>query len=277
MLAAQRHSRISQAVQGGGVVSTVELANSLGVSAETIRRDFAELEGKGLLMRVRGGATRTDHLSSEPPFVERFGSAGEAKAVIGSLAAELLRPGQTVVIDVGTTATHVARALVGNFSGVVLTCSIQVANELSEATGIEVHLSSGRMRAGDLALSGPTTQSFFEDVYADVAFLGSGGVHAEAGLTDFYLDECHVRRTIMRNSATHYVLADSTKLQRIAPYRVAPLERVDRLITDQQPPEELERAITVSGGEVIRPGLPPAETGHAGARERGNGTDEERT
>lgn len=275
MLAAERHSRISQAVQGGRVVSTVELADSLGVSAETIRRDFAELEGKGLLTRVRGGATRTDHLSSEPPFVERFGSAGEAKSVIGDLAAELVRPGQTVVIDVGTTATHVARALAGSFSGVVLTCSVLVANELSEAGDIEVHLSSGRMRRGDLALSGPVTQRFFEDVYADVAFLGSGGVHAETGLTDFYLDECHVRRTIMRNSATHYALADTTKLQRIAPYRVAPLERIGGLITDQRPPEELERAITAAGAEVIRPGQPSGGTGRADGREQGNGTEED--
>ncbi|WP_073791415.1 DeoR/GlpR family DNA-binding transcription regulator [Streptomyces sp. CB01580] len=254
MLAAERHALISQAIQEGRVVSTAELADTLDVSTETIRRDFAELESKGLLVRVRGGATRTDHLSDEPPFRERNSAAGEAKAVISALAAELVRPGQTVVIDVGTTAMHVARALAKNFTGVVLTCSVPVVNELAEATGIEVHLSAGRMRRGDLALSGPVTQRFFEDVYADVAFLGSGGVHDEAGLTDFHLDECHVRRVIMQNSAVNYVLADGSKFQRIAPYRVAPLEHIDGLITDQRPPEELARTLAAAGSRVIRPG-----------------------
>lgn len=257
MLAAERHALISQAIQEGRVVSTAELADTLDVSTETIRRDFAELETKGLLVRVRGGATSTDHLSDEPSFGERSSAAGEAKEAIGTLAAELVRPGQTVVIDVGTTAMHVARALAQNFTGVVLTCSVLVANELASATGIEVHLSSGRMRRGDLALSGPVAQRFFEDVYADVAFLGSGGVHDEAGLTDFHLDECHVRRVIMRNSAVHYVLADSSKLQRIAPYRVAPLEQLDSLITDQRPPEQLLSALNAAGGRAVWPGHVP--------------------
>ncbi|MFF0449928.1 DeoR/GlpR family DNA-binding transcription regulator [Streptomyces sp. NPDC004609] len=266
MLSVERHALISQAIQEGRVVSTAELADTLRVSAETIRRDFAELEAKGLLVRVRGGATRTDHLSNEPSFGERFGAAAEAKSVIGKLAAGLVRPGQTVVIDVGTTAMHVARALAGNFTGVVLTCSVLAANELAEATGIEVHLSAGRMRRGDLALSGPLAQRFFEDVYADVAFLGSGGVHDEAGLTDFHLDECHVRRVIMRNSAMTYVLADSSKLQRVAPYRVAPLEQTGGLITDRQPPGELTRALTGAGGRVIWPGHLPDDAGGTGRR-----------
>ncbi|TCP48473.1 DeoR family transcriptional regulator [Tamaricihabitans halophyticus] len=253
MLAAERHARIAQAVQGDRVVSTVELAELLRVSTETIRRDLAELETKGLLRRVRGGATRTNHLGDEAPFAERSGSANEAKSVIGTLALSVLQPGQTVVIDVGTTAMQVARALAGEFTGVVLTCSVLVANELAEASGIEVHLSAGRMRKGDLALSGPAAQNFFDDVFADVAFLGSGGVHAEAGLTDFYLDECHVRRIIMRNSAMNYVLADSGKHQRIAPYRVAPLEQTGGVITDRYPPEELARTITGAGGRIICP------------------------
>ncbi|PXY28968.1 DeoR/GlpR transcriptional regulator [Prauserella sp. PE36] len=262
MLVVERHARITQAIQSGSVVSTTELATLLGVSTETIRRDLAELEAKGALVRVRGGAMRTGHVSDEPPFVERSGTGTEAKEAIGRLAAEQVEPGQTVVIDVGTTAMHVARALAaGGFSGVVITCSILVANELADVSDIEVQLSPGRMRHGDRALSGPATQTYFEDVFADVAFLGSGGVHADAGLTDFYFDETHVRRVIMRHSAANYVLADGSKHQRIAPYRVAPLSDIDAVITDQEPPAELERAVTRASGQIIRPRADAAPEG----------------
>ncbi|OPG05170.1 DeoR/GlpR family DNA-binding transcription regulator [Microbispora sp. GKU 823] len=254
MLPAQRHQRIIEALGRKGTVRTEDLAALLGVSHETVRRDLAILERRALLVRVHGGATSAPSGTGEElSYLERSTSQSEAKAVIGELAAQLLRPGQTVVIDVGTTAVHVARAVPPSFRGVVATCSLLVAAELAGRPGVEVLVAGGRVRQGDLAVSNAHTLGFFQDLRADVAFLGSGGVDAEAGLTDYFLDEVATKRVILANTARTYVLADSSKHGRVAAYRVCALDDLSGLITDGEPPSALASALVRAGAEVINP------------------------
>lgn len=253
MLAAERHSRIADAVQRVRTISTDELARELNVSPETIRRDLVELERRGRLRRVHGGATSatTDTSMEEASFTERRGLALAAKSAIGRAAAELVRPGQTLVIDVGTTAEEVAKALPGDFHGTVATCSLRVASELAGRAGVTVLVCGGRVRGGDLACSNAQAVAFFADLRADIAFLGSGGVDPVAGLTDYYLDEVATRRTIIRNAGRAYVLADSTKLGRLAPHRVCGFDALDGLITETPPTEPIASAVQRAGGVVI--------------------------
>ncbi|MGW0588560.1 DeoR/GlpR family DNA-binding transcription regulator [Streptosporangium sp. NPDC002607] len=253
VLPAERHARIGEALRISRVVSTDDLAHELGVSAETIRRDFVALERQGRLSRVHGGATITlgQAAGEEAPFAERTGTAADAKTRIGRAAAGLVHPGQTVVIDVGTTAVQVARALPLDFTGTVATCSLLVAAELSERPGIEVLVCGGRLRGGDLALSNSVAQAFFADLNPDVAFLGSGGVDAAAGLTDYYLDEIAVRKIVLRNATRSYVLADSSKFGLVARHRVAELGELGGLITEAEPPSGIQDAITRGGGVMV--------------------------
>ncbi|WP_169978404.1 DeoR/GlpR family DNA-binding transcription regulator [Microbispora sp. H10836] len=254
MLPAQRHQRIIEALGRKGTVRTEDLAALLGVSHETVRRDLAILERRALLVRVHGGATAAPSGTGEElSYLERSTSQSEAKAVIGELAARLLRPGQTVIIDVGTTAVHVARALPPFFRGVVATCSLLVAAELAGRPGVEVLVAGGRVRQGDLAVSNAHTLGFFQDLRADVAFLGSGGVDAEAGLTDYFLDEVATKRVILAGTARTYVLADSSKHGRVAAYRVCALDGPSGLITDAEPSPELASALVRAGAQVINP------------------------
>lgn len=254
MLPAQRHQRIIEALGRKGTVRTEDLAALLGVSHETVRRDLAILERRALLVRVHGGATSAPSGTGEElSYLERSTSQSEAKAVIGELAAQLLRPGQTVIIDVGTTAVHVARAVPPSFRGVVATCSLLVAAELAGRPGVEVLVAGGRVRQGDLAVSNAHTLGFFQDLRADVAFLGSGGVDAEAGLTDYFLDEVATKRVILANTARTYVLADSSKHGRVAAYRVCALDGLSGLITDEEPPPALASALVRAGAEMIGP------------------------
>src|SRR5699024_9836258 len=105
VLVAQRHRHIVEALESAASVSTIELARTLRVSQETIRRDLIQLEQHGALRRVYGGAvTLHRQRSSEPPFAQRSAINAEAKRVVGEVAAQLVRPGQTVFVDVGTTA-----------------------------------------------------------------------------------------------------------------------------------------------------------------------------
>lgn len=261
MLPVERHEAIVEAIGTAQAVSTDELVRRLGVSAETVRRDLALLEERGSLRRVHGGAAAVaDRRVIEPSYTERSLIRHQAKAELAQVAAGLLENGQTVVIDIGTSAVAVAQAISRSFTGTVVTPSLPVAVELADRPGIQVLLSGGRVRAGDLACSNAHTKAFFTDIYADIALLGSGGVDAQAGLTDFHLDEIDVRRTIIANSARSYILADSSKLGQVAPYRVCELGAVDGLITECNTSPALTAAIEETGGVVLtaRPGTSDA-------------------
>ena len=251
MLPAERRARILDSLRGTRVVSTEDLAQSLSVSGETIRRDLAGLERQGLLARVHGGAALGSvPAGEEASFAERAASGSEAKERIGRAAAALVEPGQLIVIDVGTTAARVARALPMDLVATVATCSLLAAIELAERPNLEILVCGGRLRGGDLALSNTAAQAFFADLNPDIAFLGSGGVDAR-GVTDFHFDEAMVRKTIVKNAAASYVLADSTKFDRLARHRVAGWDTLAGLITDQDPPTSIRSSITEVGGRIL--------------------------
>lgn len=253
MLATERHSRIVEALAVRRVASTEELASELKVSTETIRRDIRALDSRKMLHRVRGGAAATTAVSGEPVVEERQLLNRPAKEAIGRLAAGMLENGQTVILDLGTTAMEVARAMAPRFRGVVATNSLLVAGELAGRRDIEVLVCGGRVRGGDLALSNAFSVAFFAQLHADIAFVSSGGVDAENGLTDFYLDEVATRQQILRSARRSFTLADSSKFGVVAPYSVAPLGADLGLITDRNPGSELERSIRRKGGVIVCP------------------------
>ena len=109
------------------------------------------------------------------------------------------------------------------------------------------------MRHGDAACFGAQAEAFFADFYADKAFLGSGGVHAQAGLTDYHPPEVATRRTIIAHAAASYVLADSSKLGAIAVHRVCPLSRVTAVLTDSEATAEAIEALASAGCAVLNP------------------------
>ena len=232
MLPTQRRQAILAQVRAQAAVSAEELSRTFAVSVETIRRDLRRLQGAGLLDRVYGGATRPAGRSSEGSFAARTIRNIERKRAIAALAVSLVEPDETIVIDIGTTALEVARALPASFSGRVLTNSVPAAMELSGRADVELMLCGGQVRPGDGACAGAHAEAFFAEFYADRAFLGSGGVHPEAGLTDYYPAEVAVRRTIIAHTAMTYVLADSSKLGVIAVHRVCPLDRLTAVLTD---------------------------------------------
>lgn len=255
MLPTERHARILDAVRLARVVSTEELALQLDVSAETVRRDLVLLESTGRLTRVHGGAATAgpDASSEEAAFSERSTEHRAAKEAIGRAAAALVVPGQTIVIDVGTTALEVARALPGTFRGVVATCSLLVAAELAGRTGVELLVSGGRVRAGDLACSNHQASAFFADLHADVAFLGSGGLDVVAGLTDYHLDEVATRRVMIANATRSFALADTSKIGRTAPHTVCAIADLAGIVAEKALPAALRKAVERGGGTVVTP------------------------
>jgi DeoR family transcriptional regulator, fructose operon transcriptional repressor len=264
MMPTQRRQAILAEVRKANAVSAEELAGMFGVSVETIRRDLRGLRDQGLLELVYGGALSVQ--STEGTFAARSTRHHERKRALAALAASLVQPQDTIIIDIGTTALEVARALPADFCGRVLTNSVPVAMELSARDDIELLLSGGQVRAGDAACYGAQADAFFGQVYADKAFLGSGGVHAEAGLTDYYPHEVATRRMMIAHAGASYVLADSSKLGKVAVHRVCALAQVTAIVTNADNSNiagEAAEALAAADCDILRAAVPepaPAST-----------------
>jgi DeoR family fructose operon transcriptional repressor len=248
MLPEERRLRILEELGARGLVRVDDLVSELDVSAETIRRDLIELERRGELSRVYGGATRTGETAEAS---RREVANPDAKRAIARLAASLVKPHQTLIFDVGTTVTELARALPMDLAGQALTNSLHTAQELARRPNLQLHLAGGEVRTEDLACSGPETEEFIGGFFADVAFLCAGGVHPQAGITDFYPREIAIRRHMVQRSQEQYVLADSSKIGRVALRRVCEVAGVTAIITDDDAPAEAVEALAARGVRVL--------------------------
>lgn len=256
-LPAERRLEILEQVRTRPLVRADDLASQFAVSVETVRRDLTTLEREGLIRRVYGGVTRPVGPPVEAPFEERRLARADQKRAMARVAAALVEPGDIVILDVGTSVAQVAAALPPSYTGLVLTNSLLAATALAGRSGVDIRTSGGRLRSGDLACYGTAAESFFAGFYGGKAFLGSGGVHPEVGLTDYYPDEITMRRIIISQAEATYVMADSSKLGQIAPAKVCDLAQVTAVITDDGVGDalagELERAgVRLLVGEVDR-------------------------
>jgi DeoR/GlpR family transcriptional regulator of sugar metabolism len=246
-----RRDAIAREVDRDGAVRADELAHRFSVSLETIRRDLLALERQGLLRRVFGGARSSGTRTTEPSYEERAVLRLAQKQGMARVAIALVSPGDTLFLDIGTSVAEVARALPPELACRVLTNSMLAANELVDRPLAEVVLSGGRLRKGDLALSGPDAQRFFEGYYADRVFLGSGGLSLTAGLTDYHPDEIAVRRLMIAHAAERFVLADSSKLGHVSLGKVCDLADLTAVITDDGADPATVEALRAVGVEVF--------------------------
>jgi DeoR family glycerol-3-phosphate regulon repressor len=250
-LPAERRLEILQRIKQQPMVRADELAEHFGVSVETIRRDLIALEQDGQTRRVYGGAVRAAPSPFEAPFERRRASNAVQKRAMGRLAASLVEPDDLLLLDVGTSVEQVAAQLPPSFRGRVLTNSLLVVAELASREGIELLASGGRVRAGDLACSGPQAEAFFAGFFGGKAFLGSGAVHPSIGLTDYYPDEIAVRRIILDHAAELYLMADSCKLGQVALAKVCDLDELTAIITDDGIDPETAQAFERAGVRLM--------------------------
>ena len=246
-----RRGEILRLLDEGGRVVVSHLSERLSVSEMTVRRDLEALEREDLLRRVHGGAVPSISLSYEPPHAVRVGQNAAAKEQIGRAAADLLREGETVVIDAGTTALEAARALRGRRNLTVITPSLRVAEVLTDEPGVRLMVTGGEVRAGERSLVGDLAVEPFSSLRFDTALLTVGGVDLEAGLTEYNLEDARVKRAAFASSRRRVVCADATKLGKVAFARVAALGELDVLVTDGSAEPEYVEAIRRTGAGVI--------------------------
>ena len=229
-----RHDTIRRAIEVNGRVSIAELKNRLGVSEVTIREDLKFLESARVLKRIRGGAVATRDGAIEMSLEETSTTNRAEKMAIGAYAASLVKNGQTIIIDVGSTTTELARALSAELLRVVvITNGLNIALGLESLPGISVVVTGGTLRPLQHSLVAPMGTLLLDKLKADVAFLGCNGVDPSRGFTNTNIAEAEIKQAMVRSAEKVVFLADHDKIGQVASAFVTDISGADLLITDE--------------------------------------------
>jgi DeoR/GlpR family transcriptional regulator of sugar metabolism len=230
MLAAERRDFLLARLRATGKVVAKDIAAEIGVAEDNIRRDLREMAAAGLCQRVYGGALPA--AAAEADYATRTAVAADSKNRVAALAATLIPPGGTAILDGGTTALAVASALPADLSATIVTHSPTVAAALVSHPRVDVYVLGGRLFKHSAVTSGAATAEAASRITADVFLLGVTGVHHRAGLTTGDPDEAAMKRTLASRAAETYVLASAEKIGAASPFEVLPLSEVAGIVTD---------------------------------------------
>ena len=252
MLSAERKRAILESIGAEGRVVAAELSQRFEVSEDTIRRDLREMAAEGLVHRVHGGALAV--LPKAPiaaSHAARVEQAPAEKAVIAKAAAGLIRNGQVVTIDGGTTPLQVAEHLPLDLRLTVVSHSLPVLRALAGRPNLELIAVGGTVLGDSLVAAGSVAVDAFRAVRADVCVLGVAGVDVEAGLTALNHPEALVKRAMADGATQVVAVAAADKLGTAGPFAVVPVEQLTHLVTDRAAQPRLLDAFREAGVQVI--------------------------
>jgi DeoR family transcriptional regulator of aga operon len=243
MLIAERRQHILGLVQQHGRVLVDDLSQTLGISRITIRKDLDDLQRRGVLQRTHGGALLPQAGTLfDPSLKEKESQRSEEKLRIAAAAVELVKEGQCVLLDSGTTTTAIARALKKFSRLTVITNAVNIAAELS-STDFEVIMTGGSLRKNSFSLVGPLAEEMLHEMHADILFLGVDGFDLEMGLTTPNMMESRVNRAMVKASTTVVTVCDSTKFNRRSLSKIVDPSAIHHVITDDKLPKATADAI----------------------------------
>ncbi|MBO1077714.1 DeoR/GlpR family DNA-binding transcription regulator [Roseomonas haemaphysalidis] len=248
MRVSERRDRIVELLVEHRRMTVETLARQLGASQETIRRDLTDLAARDRLHKFHGGAMLPDRMA-EDAFALRMAENQSAKQAIGTAAARLFAPGDTLFVDTGSTTLAFATALARRDGLTVITNSVGIAQQMSR-NGNRAFLLGGEHRHEAGENIGPLVLQQLAGFQPDHAVLTVGGITA-SGVHDFDLEEAEIARSMIERSRQVTVLADSSKFDRAALFHLCPLSRLGRLVTDRAPAPPLLAALRGAGVEVI--------------------------
>lgn len=256
--AAKRAEFILQQLSSIGRIDAEQLSQQLQVNSSTIRRDLERLEQQHLLRRVHGGALPADTLAYSAyaydlTFQENMRQQSEEKAQIARAALGLIQPGDTIALSPGTTTTHLARAIrqAQLQPLTVVTNALNIAMELNGLKNITLTLVGGLLLPDFFALVGPLAEQSLSQMYISKAFIGVTGLSPEHGLTGPNQLEALTHRLTVEHALQTIVLADHTKLGRVALHAIAPSTAIHTLVTDHETPEEMLAKFRELGVSVV--------------------------
>ena len=216
------------------------------VSIASIRRDLADLERSGLLKRTHGGAVSNRLTAVEPSLAQKKDQYRAEKAAIADLAASFVEPGDTILLDAGSTTTQIARALRHHRNVVVVTNALNIASELA-ASDLEVIVTGGNLRRGVLSQVGPIAEQTIAGLHVDKLFLAANGVDLTKGVTTPNVLEAQTKRRMVDSARSVILVADHSKFGRATFAHVCGLDRLDAIVTDEGLAERFTAAIAERG------------------------------
>jgi DeoR family glycerol-3-phosphate regulon repressor len=266
MLAAARHSAIIAEVQRERIVRVADLAQMLGVSLMTVRRDIDALDAAGTLEKIHGGAKLPGGAGThEPGFDLKVTQCLEEKAAIAREAAAQVREGMAVGLSAGTTTWALARLLSAGPRITVVTNSMRIADVFHQGSSQSSVILTGGERTPSDALVGPLATSALRQLHLDVLFLGVHGVDPDAGFTTPNVLEAETDRAFVAAARRVVVLADHTKWGTFGISTIAALEEADELISDDGLPGDARRILSERVGRLrLAPADSPASATEAG-------------
>ncbi len=255
--AVTRRRQMLSIIEEQGFARVAELSERFGISEVTARADLDVLADSLAVQRVHGGAVAEQRsTATERAFEASLLDSADEKRGIGRRAAALVESGQAVLLDVGTTTTAVAEALLARDDlrdVVVITNALNIALLLEPGIPrFTVIVTGGTLRPLQHSLVDPLAGTVLDHVRADIAFIGCSGVDARAGVTNINLPEADAKRRMMSTAARTVVVADSSKLGVAQLSRVAPLSEVDSLVTGAEAPRAAVDALVAAGLDVIQ-------------------------
>jgi len=248
MNAKARLGALIELLQRDGQVEVAELADRFGTAEMTVRRDLERVVAMGAARRVHGGAVSLLRRGEELPFAMRAIERTGAKRRIGEAVAGALHDGEAIVLDSGTTAVEVARALAGRRL-TVMPMSLHATAELSSAEPVRVVSPGGELRPGELALIGPLALASVGALRFDTAVLSCCGC-SDGRVTTHDLGDAAVKQAMLSSSARVILAADASKFARTAMAMVCRTAAVDMVVTDTAAPRDALAALRAAGVEV---------------------------
>ena len=249
MIHSKRHGEILRLLNEEGTITIASLAERLGVSLETVRRDVKPLADDGSVLKMHG-AVGLASMVGEAPFERRMRENAEAKRLIARMVAATIRDGESVMLDTGTTTSFLARELLGHRRLTVVTNSSDIARTLATVNGNKVYMAGGELRSDSGAAFGISAIEFVSRFSVDHAVISIGAVDAVAGLTDYALDEAEFARMVLSRGQRSLVITDHTKFGRQGLVRVCGFEAFAELATDQPPPRDIAAALSQAGARL---------------------------
>lgn len=232
MLTPQRKAYILKVLKEQGEVIAKDISEELELSEDTIRRDLRELAAEGKLQRVHGGALPASPAVGD--FAVRQQIAPDGKVAVGRAAAGLVKPGQVVILDGGTTTLQLAKHLPLDLRATVVTHSPTIAVALQEHPAIDVILIGGRLFKHSVVTVGAAAVDAISRIRADTYFMGVTGIHPDAGLSTGDLEEAHIKRALSAAAAETHVLVTAEKVNAASPYVICALSEIDGVVVERR-------------------------------------------
>ncbi len=251
LLSEPRRRRILEWIQEEGSARVRDLAAALQVSEATIRQDLERLENEGHITREHGGAFLNTVPAQVGTMTLHHQEHMEEKRRIGALAADLVKDGETIILDAGTTTTEIALRLVNRRNLTVITNALNIAIILGAVPGNAVHMPGGQFKAPTLSLSGDKSVDYFRSIFAGKLFLATAGVALDAGLTYPSFADLQLKEAMIMAASRVYLVADSSKINKSSFTRLGSLELIHSFVTDSGIAEADATAFRNRGIEVL--------------------------